>query len=590
MRWLPLLALGVTACGFDQNGLPAGHVLRDDSAADFGAAGSTTDGVEITSDGLITPLAFTTGALLAKGANSELFQDPTTIDWTTLDANTPARIALSVPLGDFGNGAPAGVGISSNDHFTIWLAGDIWLEAGQHTFVLGADDNGLLELAPGPGAPFTRVVAAQWFQGDQTGTFTAPADGWYPIHVALSEQDQTAYYRLQHQPPGGTMGPIDPDRMRVAVGDQRGLVADAFNDFYLMQPAGRSLTAAAMLDQQFGASPPADSGITSTTKFSMHWAAQARIDVGGDYALELDTDNGQRLRVDGALAIDKLITRAQDNTTTPIHLDPGWHDVVIDYQRVSGAAHARLRVASGPELAGMTFPPDRVRPVVPRVDRVAGDSEGTYLSFAAGGTVTHPLAPAIPSGATVDGVDVEYTINATNTRDLRVTLIAPDGSRAVVRPQGDTNVAGALDERRTTHMLDGKAAAGSWQIEVTDASGIDAGSCRFAAATVHYIGGKPPITASATYESAARDLGMPSHIDDLTFSAPMPPGSGVVVKVRTGATVDALMASPWSDPVTSDAPPIVPDGEFFQYRVELSSDGDHSAAFDWLQIVYRSST
>src|SRR5690348_13853892 len=105
-----LAALG--ACGFDPAGLPAGQVIRDDTAADFMAAGSTLDGADISDAGFLSPSAYVTGAALVKGADSELFQDVNTVDFGTLDANTAARVALSAPLGDYAGGAPPGLGIA----------------------------------------------------------------------------------------------------------------------------------------------------------------------------------------------------------------------------------------------------------------------------------------------------------------------------------------------------------------------------------------------------------------------------------------------------------------------------------------------
>jgi hypothetical protein len=591
MRRLVVLgALGLVACGFDVTGPPPGQVIRDDTAADFMASGSTLDGVEIADAGLITPLGWVTGAALAKGANSELFQDPTTVDWGTLDANTPAGTAFAAPIGDYGNGAPSGVGLAQTDDFTVWIAGEIWLEAGTHTFQLSADDNGLLDLAPEGGA-FTRVVTAQWFQGAQMGTYTAGADGWYAIHMAMSEGNGQASYVLEHQPPGAAaLAPLDPDRLRAPVASARGVVADAFDDFYLVRPVGRSLLAAPLLDQQYGTTVPSDTGITASTLYSFHWAAQVRVDVGGDYAFQLDTDDGQRLRVDGALVLDAFTNISEKNTTSPIQLDPGWHDFVIDYTQYAASAHATLHVASGPDLAGGPFPLDRVRPIVPRADRVGGDSSATQLQLPQGGTVTYTLAPPVPAGATVDGVDVEYTTSVQHTRDLQISVIGPDGSRAIVRPHNDVDHTGASIERRTTHGLDGKPAAGPWQLEFVDASGNDNGNVRDGALTVHYTGGRAPLAPAASYDSQVHDLGATATIDEVTYGASAPPGAGVAVRLRTGDTAEGLMAQPWSDPIVSGAPPIVAPGRFVQYRVELTSDGDHSAAFDWIELVYRATS
>jgi subtilisin-like proprotein convertase family protein len=592
MRRLPMLAAlaalaALGACGFDQSGPPPGNVLRDDTAADLRAAGSSLDGAEISDSGLITPLAWVTGAGIAKGANSELFTDPTTIDWNTIDANTAARVALSAPLGDFGDKAPIGIGITQPDQFTMWLDGEVWLEAGLHIFQLAADDNGFLDLAQ-PGGAFTRVVADQWFEGPHTGTFSAPADGWYPIHIAMSEGAGQASYLLEHQPPNATaLAPFDPDRLRVAVGAQRGIVADAFDDFELVRPTARGFLSAPLLDQALGSAVPPDSGITTANGYSFHWACQIRIDVGGDYAFLVDTDDGHRVRIDGQIITDKLSQTPVKETLPAVHLDPGWHDVVIDYTQYIAGSHARLTIANGPELAGMTIPLDRVRPVVPRTDRVAADYDPTDLAWPASGSVAYAFQPSIPTDATIAGIDVEYTLDAPHAANVEVDAIAPDGSVAILRPQGTTDRTTAVIEYKNSHALDGKLAAGTWHLQFVDRGGVNGGNARDGAITVHYTGGHAPIVPTSVYESAPHDLGGKSRIDEVTYSASAPTGTSVVVRLRTGTNADDLMAQPWSDPVTSGQPPIVGAGQLVQYRVELTSDGDHSPSFDWIELVYR---
>jgi subtilisin-like proprotein convertase family protein len=589
MRWPALLfALGAAACTFDRGGLPAAHLLRDDTAADFTADGATFDHTEVSAAGLITPAAFTTGALLTRGANSELFTDPKTADWASLDGRGNARIALGLPLGDWAGAGPIGVGITSNDKFTLWLEGEIWLEAGSHSFQMEADDVGFLDIAPTAGGAFTRVVTAKWDGGTGTGSFAAPADGWYAIHIAQSEDNGWAHLLVRHQPPGGAVAPLDADRLRVATGALRGLVTDAFDQPNMFSPASRTLLAAGALDQDFGSKAPDDAGLDKASTYSLHWAAQVRIDVAGDYAFATDTTDGHRVRVDGVLVLDHLVAGKQTYTSNPVHLDAGWHDLSIDYMRAGAAsAYARLQVASGPELAGQPFPLDRVRPVVPRADRVAGASDDNSLAWAPGGTVTHTLTPPIPAGAVVVGLEVKYLITTAHSRDLQTTLITPDGTRLVMRAQGDTDHNGAVVEIRPTHKLDGKPASGSWKVEVADESGQNTGTTGSAALTVHNTGGRPPIATSATYVSPVHDLGEPSQIDGVSAGATTPDGTALAIRVRTGASQDELQARAWSDPVAPGAPPIVPAGRFVQYKVELSSDGDRSAALDWVQLVYR---
>src|SRR6185437_13406706 len=352
-------------------------------------------------------------------------------------------------------------------------------------------------------------------------------------------------------PPNATaLAPFDPDRLRVAVGAQRGIVADAFDDFELVRPSARGLLAAPLLDQASSTTVPPDYGITTPNGYSFHWACQIRIDVAGDYGFLVDTDDGHRLRIDGQIVTDKLSQTPIKETLPAIHLDPGWHDVVIDYTQYIASAHARFSIASGPDLVGMTIPLDRVRPVVPRTDRVAARYDATDLAWPASGSAAYAFEPAIPTGATVAGIDAEYTLDAPHAANVEVDSIAPDGTVAILRPQGTTDRTTAVIEYKNSHGLDGKNAAGTWHLQFVDRGGVAGGNARDGAITVHYTGGHAPIAQASAFESAPRDLGGSSRIDEVTYSASAPPGTSVVVRLRTGTNADDLMAQRWSDPVT----------------------------------------
>jgi hypothetical protein len=585
-RWLGCCAIVSAGCAFDPSGPIAAQAFRDDTAADFGAPGAITSDLTIEADGHLAPIAYVTGAVIARGANTQLFGTIATASWDAVASAPAAGTALAAPMGAFGARAPAGLGITKTDGFTAWLEGEVWLEAGVHGFDLYADDVGFLELAPATGA-FTRVVTAAW-PTKVSGSFTAATAGWYRLRAAYTDGTGDAAFQLDHTPPGASAAArFDLDRLRVPVGDLQGLVTDAFDDALFLRPVGRALLAGDALDLDFANKIPDDSGITAADTWSLHWAGQVRIDRAGDYKLMLDTDDGQRLRVDGALVLDKPSTESEIATTPALALDPGWHDLVIEETQNVQSAHARLRVASGPDLTGGPFPRAHLRPVIPRTDRVTGAADDTDLYFSANGRVSYTFKPDLPAGATVVGIDVGYTINHPHLRDLAVTVRAPDGSTTDIRPAGDVDRMGVTNERRTTHALDGKPAAGAWNIDVKDTAGKDGGNTRDAAISIHYRGGRAPIPPLAAYESAVRDLGATSAIEHVVVTATAAAGSAAIVRVRTCAAPEACAAAPWSDPVASDAPPAVAPGRYLQYRVELTSDGDRAASVDAVEVFYR---
>jgi PA14 domain/Proprotein convertase P-domain len=587
-RLAPLSIALASACAFDASGLDASSTITDDNATDFGAAGATLEGAEIDGGGFITPLAYVTGAALVHGASTQVFTGATGASWDAIAATTPSGTALAAPLGALGKGYPPGLGLTSGDKWTFWLEGEVWLEAGTHTFSLLADDTGFLDLAAPGSSQYTRVVADN--KTGTTGTFDAAADGWYGVHMALSENGGDAGYVLLHQAPNATgLTPFDPDRLRYPVADLHGLVTDAFDGYFMQDAVGRSLLGAAVLDQDFGATIPPDSGITQAGSYSLHWAGQVLVDTTGNYAFQLDTDDGHRLRVDDQLVLDDLVKAPRTETTGPVHLEPGWHDLVIEQTQYGSTAHAKLSVASGPEFAGGPIPLDHTRPLVPRTDRVAGTSDDSDRTFAALGSGTYDLTPQIPAGAVVVGVDADYGVNHPHMTDLEVSVMSPDGSTAVLRQPGDTDHGGSTYESRATHDLDGKDAAGTWHLTVTDTAGTSGGNTLAASITVHYTGGKPPIPPIASYDSAVHDLGAPSIVDQVTWSASTPTGTSVAVRVRACPSADAgaCASTPWSDPVASGDAPSIGTAELLQYRVELSSDGDQAAAFSSISISYR---
>ncbi len=581
LGWCAIVSAG---CAFDPSGQTASLKFRDDTASDFRVADTVTGDLTIRDDGRLEPIAYVTGAVVARGTSTQRFTTVANASWDTLGA--PSGTALAAPMGAFGGKAPSGLGLTTADGFTAWLEGDVWLEAGVHGFDLYADDVGFLELAPG-NDQFARVITAAW-PNKTSGSFTAPYAGWYQLRAAYSDGTGDAAFQLDHTPPGtNAAARFDLDRLRVPVDDRQGLVTDAFDDALFLRPVGRALLADDALDLDFTNKAPVDSGITAPDTWSLHWAGQVRIDRAGDYKLTLDTDDGHRLRLDGELVLDKPTTDSEVETTPALPLEVGWHDLVIEETQNAQSAHARLRVAAGPDLTGGPFPLARLRPVIPRTDRVAGAADDTDLYFNANGSVSYTFTPVVPPGATVVGVDVGYTINHPHLRDLAVTVRAPDGRAVDIRPAGDVDRGGTTNERRSTHALDGALAAGAWKFEVKDTANKDGGNTRDAAISIHYRGGRPPIAPLAFYDSGVRDLGATSVIERVVVTATTPPGSAAVIRLRTCATPEACTTAAWSEPIAPDAPPDVAPARYLEYRVELTSDGDRAASVDAVEVLYR---
>jgi beta-glucosidase len=86
----------------------------------------------------------------------------------------------------------------------------------------------------------------------------------------------------------------------------------------------------------FGAGEPAPE--LPTNNFSVRWTGTLTAPAGGDYVLGLTSDDGSRLYVDGRLVVDNWGTHLARTVTETVRLEPGPHDVRIEYFDGSGSA------------------------------------------------------------------------------------------------------------------------------------------------------------------------------------------------------------------------------------------------------------
>jgi hypothetical protein len=146
---------------------------------------------------------------------------------------------------------------------------------------------------------------------------------------------------------------------------------------------------------------------------------------------------------------------------------------------------------------------------------------------------------------------------------------------------------GSVTERIHVTALDETTASGAWKLRVRDTIQLHSGTLRDFQITVHYQGGTPPITEAAWYLSSVKDLGTEvSSYQSLSWGARLGAGSAVRVYARSADDAAAITQEPWSDPIVdpeAGAPPVAAR-RYFQYRIELDSDGDGSAMVDWVRL------
>ena len=600
------LLVALAGCSFDRSGLGAPDafvdpdddgggvpsVWIDDTLLDFANAGHALDDARLEPWGAVGPAAWLTGALVTRADDTQLFTSLDGDPWSMLEASTDDGYGSTFLAGrDWGFDGPRGMGLSSFDSYTYWAWGEIWLDEGAHTWSLVGDDLAFLDLAPPRSETYTRVVVAD-FDDPGVGAYNVTTAGWHGIRVAMTEGVGESELTLLLQAPGETApGPIAPDRLRTRVDDLPGFHWVGFEDSRLLAPLpqlGPFLWRAPVIDYDPSNGDVTGLGFQEADRFSMRWSGQVRIDVAGTYSFRIDSDDGQRLWIDGALLLDFWDDAPHDQTTQPVELDAGWHDLVLDLTDNTGGQDIHLLVVESADPAlTAEIPLERVRPAAPRHERAIG-AVRTGGTIPAEGEVSLDVRLAAPEGATTTAVELGVTITHGFWVELGIVVVAPDGSEHVALPVGGITASGTRTERFTV-PVPGVTARGIWAIKVEDTVANDGGTIDGAELTVRYDGGTPPVATVAAYESPVEDLGAVVGFDAVTWTGRFPDGTSAQVLMRTCDEAADCAQQDWSAPVGLGDKPAVLGRRHAQYRIELLSDGDAVPYLDAIEIAYRTS-
>jgi hypothetical protein len=603
--WRSILFL-VAGCSFDGGGVTPGdpsadaavpdsiapsddgggiaQTLRHDTAADFAAPTAVLDQAQVEAWGAVGPAPRVVGALLARGVGRRVFTDAGGGRWDMMPTTDFATSLLAPPF----IVAPGTLDLPDQD-WTVWLEGEVWLEAGTHRWQLSADDDAFVEIAA-PTGTFNRVLEAR-YSGDGSGTTNAAAAGWYPIRIALSQGIGGADLDLRHQGPAEqAFVSLPAHRYRTtAPHAMRGLLAQGFDDRRYLAPGTAALQPGDALDIDYGNRAPQTLGIGDSETFAVRWTGQVRIDVAGTYAFHMVSDDGQRLTVDGNRVIDAW----SDSTETRdavVDLDAGWHDLAAELRENTTSSSVALTVAAGPDLVGATIPGDRLRPTQVRTARVQAGRRADNLNIPdnnTGGAISSFVLD-VPTDAVVTNIDVTAELNHPRAADLEIAIKAPDGrEHLVVAPGRLPNNTGPLPIAYSTAGLAGVAASGSWQLLVRDRVANVGGVVSEATFAVHYRGGESPVATTASYESAVIELGAVVGFDSASWASRSAAGAAVVVRARTCDAAEACAAEAWSAPLVRGEVPAIAPRRFVQYRAELTTSGDAVPALDAFELHYR---
>jgi hypothetical protein len=476
---------------------------REDTAADF-AVGTTRDAV-VEAAGFVGPIAYAHGRVRLTGVDGDrIVDDPAAATWANVSSGA-AGVGFSKDMSlDFGLLAPDGLGLTAVDNVTVLIEGEIELDAaGAWGFELTANDSGFFEVAA-PGGDFVRI--ANDSDVGTIGTYDVTTPGWYRFRAAFSDANQYLQFALRYDPPNvtGAFRTIPSDRLRCRVDDLQGYVADGFEEGYLVGYTASTLVTTP-IDLTLDANPY---GLQiGMTTWSMRLAGQVLIDVEGDYAFTIASHEGHRAWIDGMQIANKFISTDSTTDTAPVHLAPGWHDLIVDLTKSGDdlPGTISMKVAAGPAWQGQPIPVDHIRPVLGRVARWSAASSTTDLPIPDNATATRTLVVELPTGATPLSVDVTHEIDHPVQAQVSVVLDPPAGGNITLLSAGAATGSGT----RGSHAIIPVANAGTtWNFIAGDNS-ADAmtGNLTYAGVTIIYTGGGVPFPTSYRYESAVKDLG-----------------------------------------------------------------------------------
>jgi hypothetical protein len=564
---------------------PSGLELwRDDTAADFGAVGAVAEDAAVEAAGFVGPAAYFGGGLRLSGIDRHAIPDPAT-PWNELAgaARTGTTFVRGIELSF--SGTPPGLGLPGGNDITVLVEGEVYLDAaGPWGFQLDADDIGFVEIAPPGSATFERVVTDQ--NNSSEGFYQAAAPGWHRLRGAFADSAADMDYVLRYDPPGpGNFRTIQPWDLRAPAGDVAGVIVDGFEDAFLMGPGGSVLHPGTLGGQVLGTDPY---GLpVGNSSYSLRFAGQVLIDTGGSYAFRIDSDQGHRMWLDGALVVDKLGTAAEISMTEPALLEPGWHDLVVDLNR-KDALEARLDVTvdSGPAWVGQTIPLDHLRPIVGRANRWAGAFSSASTAIPEGGTSTRTLIFDVPPDFVTTRVDVAFQFTHPVRSSILIRVDPPNAGLTTVVPAGSLTGSGSYFRYTTIPV---SPAGTNWGVLATDTAAADlmTGSLTYAGISLLGTAGPAPFPESYRYVSAPRELGNVASIAYARWGLRQEtPDATVTVSLRTCDSAAACDGEAWTA-VSQGAAPDVPVRRFAQYMVELTGNSDVPTALDWIEIGYR---
>jgi subtilisin-like proprotein convertase family protein len=612
MRWIWASVL-VAGCSFQPGrfGPDAGDGVVDDAAdamlgepqqwvfdtaAELGADGTRVDQLTIDEPGSLTQIGYTYGGLLMYGKQSQqLWGIATpTIAYDATIGVTPDGISLwGTELIDETSDLDR-AGVVTNDVFTIWFEGEVFLDADD---VLSVDADGAgfidLELPTGWAHIESRTDGLAALPPVTTG-------GWYRVRAGWGEGTSNGFFDFRRLPMGSTAVHLSRDRLRAPTSKLQG----AMREVYFRQIFGGaatnngapilSLETTPLMTQTSFTPSPLGSG--SDTDWSARWYAQFYAAMPGTYAIRATTDDGNQVMLAGMQASaswGRGAGNANAVSTATADLAIGWHDIVLDYNQVGGGRAAALVVTAAPDaaLVNAPIPLDRLRPVEPRRDRLVSQTRmfGPVTvpnNNNAGGPSRSIGFVGLPN-ETVTAIDLSILVDTDHLDQLVFRITPPGGTPIVVanHPAGGSFV-NYFQLHTTAVGIVGQPLDGDWTLQVSDdTGGANNTSISEIALTMHTGAGPGQVATDGSWVSPVRDAGKaPVYVTDVDWVERAAIASELYLRSCTMA--DCSDDPPWGTPLLQNGT-VVLSTQYIQAKLVLLTDGTTESVVDSLTITYR---
>jgi len=516
--------------------------------------------------GTIETAVYSLGVVRAEGQATEVFTD------TDIDADWDAHYDPANIVGtnafDLGRiaAAPIAIGVPTTN-FTVWMQGEMYLEAGQHQLQLVVDNTAFVEVFDTAG-----VVTVKGKVGSTpVTTFTVATPGWYAFRAAWSDDDLNGTsFRLNHRAPGGNVVPFESWLLRGRIDDLHGALVTGFAERELGRPTlNINLVDPQPFDTTWTGGIAPVFGTSRTNNSSFRETAQMWIADAGKYTFTIDNLQARhRLWIDGAHAggdtdFAKMLPPFE------VSLARGWHDVAVDFTTDADAGHVTLLMT--PEGGSpAAIDPALTRPAVGMTSRTVAALDTASHTLAGGIDVAFALAaaPAVTPSETT-AVDLAVIANPVDWTQFTVDLVVgAETIRVFEEPLSSRTGSNTLFLH--VELPAGIGLEQTWTVRYTSA----AATLNLTSLTMHYRGGPEAYPLAATYESPLLDLGNPLALSLLAANGLQPAGTALALEARQCRAVDDC------DPYQpADNLPTTP-GQLAQIRATLTGDGTVAGNID----------